>query len=304
MTNIIGPHFNKRGGRVWYVDTINGNDGNLGRTPDNTGVDIPGEPFKTMARAFVFIDSLDEIRLVGVVKEQIIAPAGVFDITLRGMANRPRQATASGVPTGGGSTWTAPASPTATTSLLALLEQGWQIENIQFKPHTSSACITIQREGSTPEKDSSHTILRRCRFVGGTTANGILFLNGGYNCLIEDNEFESLAGTAILSSGTAVAIPLNNKILRNRFTGCANAIAISSSDGRIIGNIFRHAVNSTNKINLVSVTSQGLNNLVLDNYLPDATANVTIAKGYKPGTGDIWRNWVTDAADPVIAVPS
>ena len=288
-------------GRSFYVDGSNTTglaaDGNTGRSWD--------QPWLTMAQAFATIDNFDKIYLMGVVKEQLVAPAGVYDIQVVGAGNRPRQATDGGVATGGGAHWAPPASPTAATALLKLIAQGWSIENIQFLPHTSSSCITIERAAGPPERDGSHTIARGCRFVGGTTANGILLLNGGYNCLIEDNEFESLTGTAILSSGTGIQVPLNNKIMYNRFTGCTNAIAISSTEGRIIGNIFRQAADDTNfKVNLVSVSGQGSLNMVLNNYFSDVVANITIAKGYKPGTGDVWRNFGTGAADAIIAVPS
>lgn len=284
-------------GRKWYVDTINGVDSNAGSSWDAA--------FRTMAKAFQVLDSHDQIILSGVVKEQLIGPAGVFDIKIVGAGNRPRQATSSGTPTGGGSCWLPPASPTATTALLKLIEQAWQIENIQFVPHTSSSCITIQREGSVPEKDGSHAIIRGCRLVGGSSSNGVVFKDGGYNCVIEDCEFESLAGTAILSDGTGVDVVTQAKILGNRFSGCTNSIAISSKEGRIIGNVIRQTANDTaNKVNLISVSGQGEKNMVLENYFSDATANVTIAKGYKPGTSDVWRNYVTDAADPIITVPA
>jgi hypothetical protein len=261
-----------------------------------------------MARALALVSDNDTIIVSGVVREQVVTPAGVFDVTIRGAGNRPRQATSGGVPTGGGATWMPPASgAAATTALLKIIEQGWVVENIQFVPHTSSSGVTIQRENSTPEKDGSHATIRGCRFVigDGTTPNGILFLDGGYNCVIEGNEFEGLTGTAILSSGTGVSVPLNNKILGNRFITCTHCIAISSVKGLVQGNIFDVAADNTNnKVNLVSVSAQGSGNRVLDNHFADAVANVTIAKGYKPGTSDVWRNWCTGAADAVIVVPA
>src|SRR3990167_197139 len=290
-------------GNSYYVDGSN----TTGLASDEASGRSWDQPFLTMARAFEVVTDFDTIYVMGVIKEQLISPVGVFDVTIIGAGNRPRQATSGGVATGGGATWLAPASPTATTALLKLIEQGWSVYNIQFVPHTSSSCITIERaeaSGSIAEIDGSHATIVGNRFVGGTTANGILFLNGGYNCVIEGNEFETLTGTAILSSGTSVSIPRNNRITNNRFSGCTNAIAISSTDGLITDNIFRQAADdANNKINLVSVSGQGATNMVLNNYLSDVAANVTIAKGYKPGTTDVWRNFGTDAADAIIAVP-
>src|SRR5688572_6034154 len=172
-------------GRIWYVNTILGsNSGNQGRASGTSA-------FATLAKALSMVDSCDIISVSGVVREQLVSPVGVFDVKITGAGTRPRQATSGGVPTGGGATWMPPASgAAAATPLIRLIEQGWHIENIQLVPHTSSACITIERADASPERDGSHAVIRGCRLVGGTTANGILFLNGGYNCLIEDNDFE------------------------------------------------------------------------------------------------------------------
>lgn len=296
--------------RRYFVDGSN----TTGRAGDgNDGLSFK-RPLLTMSEVFTRmavteydkpVGMLTDVYVMGVIKEQLVTPAGVFDVRIRGIANRPRQATSGGTATGGGSHWAPPASPTATTALLRIIEQGWQLENIQFLPHTSSSCIEIERNDGPPERDGSHAIIRGCRLVGGTTANGIVFKNGGYNCLIENNEFESLTGTAILSDGTSVQVPLFNKILNNRFNGCTNSIAISSVRGFIVGNIFKQAADDTNnKVNLVSVSAQGSDNMVLFNIFSDAAANITIAKGYKPGTTDVWRNWGTGAADAIVAVPT
>src|SRR5690349_3769157 len=241
----------KPDGRTFYVHAIDGvgSDGNDGRSFTT--------PLRTMSRALELVDSLDTIRVVGVVKEQLVTPAGVHDVSIICGANQPRQATDSGTPTGGGSTWLPPASPSATTALLRVIGQGWRVANMQLVPHTSSACIEVERNAGPPERDGSHFQLIGNRLVGGTTANGIVFKGGGYNCIIEGNEFESLTGTAILSNGTGVSVPLANKIRQNIFNACTNCIAISSNKGLVIGNIFRVAADNTNnKVNLISVTAQ------------------------------------------------
>ena len=81
-------------GRIWYVNTNTetdlsdrkgavGSDGNDGLSPLT--------PFATVERAFEFIDCYDIVVIDGVVREQVTAPLGVFDVTLVGAANRPRQ---------------------------------------------------------------------------------------------------------------------------------------------------------------------------------------------------------------------
>ena len=51
-------------------------------------------------------------------------------------------------------------------------------------------------------------------------------------------------------------------------------------------------------------TADGTINRVVDNTFADASGNVTIAKGYKPSTGDVWRNKTTDTADDIVTVPA
>jgi hypothetical protein len=43
---------------------------------------------------------------------------------------------------------------------------------------------------------------------------------------------------------------------------------------------------------------------VLDNSFKDVAADITIAKGYKPGTTGQWRNWSSDTNVPIITVPA
>jgi hypothetical protein len=262
--------------------------------------------FTTFADLAPNLKSRDVIILGGVLKEQAIAPTGIMDVLVIGAANRPRQATSAGVPIGGGATWMSPTSPVATTPLIEVREQGWTFDNIFFAPVASSACIRLARVAGAEYKGASHALIRGCKFAGGGSGGiGVEDVGGCYNVTIEDSEFESLTGTAIKTISTGVAIPLENKIVRNRFNACTNAIAVSLSDSLVAWNVIRQTANDTNqKINVVAVSGQGLNNFVVKNLLPDATANVTIAKGYKPGTGDVWRNWVTDSADEIVAVPA
>lgn len=266
----------------------------------------PRGSFTTFTDLAPNLRSRDLIYLSGVLLEQATAPLGVFDVTLLGAANRPRQATNGGVATGGGASWLAPASPVALTPLLTLREQGWRIENVQFAPVASSASIRLARAETAAIPDASHAEIVGCYFVGGGASGiGIEDVGGCSRVKIEDCRFELLTGTAILGVSTGIAIPTGWRIVGNRFNANTNAIAMSLTEGLVDHNYIRHAANDTsNKVNLVSVSAQGSLNQVIRNIFPDAAANVTIAKGYKPGTTDVWRNWVSDTAADIVTVPA
>jgi hypothetical protein len=297
-------------GRTWFVNTNSVTDAAELRGPigsdSNDGLS-PLTPFATVARAFEFVGSYDVIVISGVVREQVVAPLEVYDVTLIGSANRPRQATSGGVATGGGASWLAPASgAVASTPLLELVAAGWSISNIEFTPHTGSAAIRLTRSATVDTTDASHFSIIGCFFGanGVATPIGIEDNGGCSRGLIQDCRFESLT-TAIKGLNTAAAIPSGWRITGNRFIGNTNAIGMSLTEGLVDNNFFRQAANDTNfKVNLVAVAAQGSLNQVYNNLFSDVAANVTIAKGYKPGTTDVWRNFVTDVAAYIVTVPS
>lgn len=264
--------------------------------------------FATFAALKPNLMSRDIIILGGVLREQAVAPDGVFDVTVIGAANMPRQSTSGGTPTGGGACWLPPSTgAVATTPLLELVRSGWSFENIEFTPHTASAAIRLTRSASVDLIDASHARFSGCFFAanGGTTQIGIEDNGGCSRVLIEECRFEGLGGTAIKGLNTAAAIPLGWRITKNRFNGNTNCIGMSLTEGLVDSNFIRQAANDTNfKVNLVAVSGQGSLNQVYDNLFSDVAANVTIAKGYKPGTTDVWRNYVTDTAAYIITVPS
>lgn len=284
--------------------------GSIGRTlfvfPDGNGP-RGSATFGTMTDALANARSRDVIILGGVLREQVVAPLDLYDITIIGAANNPRQATSGGVATGGGASWLAPTSPVAATPLLEVRSAGWAFQGIEFTPVNASAAVRLTRSAVTDTIDASHAAFAGCAFQanGGTTQKGIED-NGGCGFVTIDNcRFEDLAGTAIIGLNTAAAVPLRWKVRKNYFWRNTNAIAMSATQGLFSENVFNQAANdANNKINLVAVAAQGSLNMVLYNVFSDAAANVTIAKGYKPGTTDVWRNYVTDAAAYVVAVPA
>lgn len=273
--------------------------------PDGNG---PRGSFTTFADLAENLQNRDTIILGGVLREQAVAPLDVYDVTIIGAANTPRQATSGGVPTGGGATWMPPSSgAVASTPLLELKAQGWSFYNISFTPHTSSAAIRLTRSATVDTIDASHALFNNCLFggQGGTGQIGIEDNGGCGFVTIENSRFNLLTGTAIKGLNTAAAIPQGWNIINNVFRRNTNSIAMSLTQGLVMNNVINQAADdANNKVNLVAVAAQGSLNMVLLNYFSDAAANVTIAKGYKPGTTDVWRNYVTDSADPIVTVPA
>jgi hypothetical protein len=267
----------------------------------------PRNSFTTMATIFQTIRSRDLIVLGGVLREQVVAPLDIFDVTIVAAANRPRQSTSNSLPTGGGATWMPPTSPTATTPLLEIRAAGWTIDGIEMSPHNASACVRLTRSAVRDLTDASHFTMTNCLLGGNgaTTCIGVEDNGGCSRVLLDNNRFEDMTGTAVLSLNTGAAVPLGWVVSNNLFLRNTNAIAMSSSRGLFMNNVINQAANdANNKINLVSVAAQGDLNRVLFNVFSDVAANVTIAKGYKPGTTDVWRNYVTDAAAQVVTVPA
>ena len=292
-------------GNVWYVNTnTTASRGPIGSN-GNDGLS-PLTPFATVAKAFTKIKSTDVIVLEGDIREQVVSPAGIYDVTLIGGANTPRQATSGGVATGGGATWRPPASPTAATPLLEILVQGWDVLNISFTPHTSSAGIRTTRSASVDATDGSHFRISNCLFnaQGGSGTIGIEDNGGASFGMIDNCRFIGLT-TAIKGLNTASNVPQGWRITQNRFNTNTNAIGMSLNQSLVDNNFIRQTANDTNfKVNLIAVSAQGEFNQVINNIFPDAAANVTIAKGYKPGANDVWRNQVTDTAADIVTVPA
>jgi len=272
--------------------------------PDGNG---PRGSFTSFATLAPNLKSRDTIILGGVLREQAVAPLGIYDVEIIGAANRPRQATSGGLPTGGGACWLPPASgAVATTPLLELRAAGWNISNVEFSPHTNSACIRLTRSAVVDTIDSSHSTFENCLFGANGIAGGIgIEDNGGASrVLIDQCRFEGLT-TGVKGLNTAAAVPLGWIVRNNLFLRNTNAIGMSSSQGLFWRNIINQAANDANfKMNLVAVAGQGDLNQVLENYFSDVAANVTIAKGYKPGATDVWRNFVTDVAAYIVTVPA
>jgi len=276
---------------VWYL-LPQGGGGTLGNPKRNV--------FATFAELAPNLRDKDLIILGGVLREQALAPLGVFDVTIMGGANLPRQATNSGVPTGGGAYWTFPTetTPTAATALLTLREQGWAIQNIAFTPFTSSPCIEGIRAESATYPDPSHLLIDGCLMIDGTTGIGFQDSGGCSDVVIQDCRFQSLATAIKGIAGAGIATPLTHQYLRNFFNQNTNDIVIGCSYGIIQGNRFKNT--TTQKVDLTA----GGHEIVVLNFFDDNAADIDPAHGYTGSAAGTWGNYTLNQAALQVGQPA
>lgn len=285
-------------GRIWYVNTNTETDASENKGPvgsnSNSGRS-PLAPFATVERAFEFIDCYDIVVIEGVVREQLTAPLGVFDITLIGGANTPRQATNNGVPTGGGATWLAPTSPVAATPLLTLREQGWTLINMFMSADTDAACVQCRTNEDATYPSAGHAAFYGMVFGGGLY--GIQDVGGLGFAQIKNSRFQNFTGSsayAIRNTSTSIANPLQWEVIGNLFRNNKNHILAPISQGSIRGNDFGIVGNTITTVIALSLTG-GLNNTVVENYFNRPLNTSPNATLYVGGTNDLWyQNFGTD----------
>ena len=272
-------------GRVWYVDAKVGADGNSGKRRDR--------PLLTMSKAFTKVDSGDTIVFRGKVREELTTPAGVFDVTVIGAANRPRHAddhSESSTPGRGSSsaTWAPPASPTTATSLCIVQQQGWSFRNILFDCPVDAAALQLNRDAAADdsERDSGHTSVYGCRFASGKI--GIQNAGGAGFCHIAGNVFHLLTesgGAGIKCTSTSVAVPLTWLVEYNHFHNNASHILSSMSYSTIAHNIFGRFT-ATLSVDLYDQPSagQGEYNVITQNHLSGTYG----ATAYPAGSNNEW----------------
>lgn len=265
----------------------------------------PRGSFETFADLSPNLRSRDLIYLSGVLKEQAQTPVGVFDVTVLGAANRPRQATNGGVPTGGGASWLAPTSVTAGAALIQVIEQGWEFNNIQFAPPAALDCIRFRRRETATIPDASHGVVRGCYFSTGGAAGSGINIGECSRIHVEDCDFSAL-GTGYAIHNTAdggIMSPTFAHIRGNRFhRGNVNDIVCALGNSIIEDNIFMglFATEGGWRINLDGGSAA---NLVINNYTVDV--DTTIALGFKKcNAADVWRNFVATVVDPKVVVPA
>lgn len=267
----------KTADQFWYVDGNNGSDQNDGKTSSSA--------FLTFAPLDSVLGNGDVIVMSGVVRDQWIAPIDVFDVTIIGAANSPRQATDGGVATGGGATWLAPTSPAAATPLLELREQAWKIYNIFFAAETDAACVKLNRQEVSAAMDASHAMFVNCRFGGGGI--GIEDYGGHRNIQIINCIFRNLT-YAIDSTNVSIATPAEWQIIDCQFLESnINGIVIPMNACVIKGCSINKATTTTIDI------SGGGNNHVQQNSFNIAGADFDPAGGIIGNSTDAWSNTLT-----------
>lgn len=245
-------------------------------------------PLATMSGCSRFLKPGLVIGLEGVLLEEYSSPM-VNGITIVGMGNLPVQATTSGTPNGGGSTWLSPTSGTG--ALLQPNGQGWLIQNIFFNNSaTAAGCIKLVNAGDPPTSNCSEkTTVRGCYLTG--TDDGIAATDLPNNILIEDNVFFGFSGSGDLGISSATGAgtgTLNNWVIRrNRFNGNANHITAPFTSSEIYDNKFSYIYGSVTTTTQL-LLSGGSNNSVHDNAF-DIPASTNLISGmFSGGTNDRW----------------
>lgn len=292
--------------QYWFVDAANGSTVALGRA--GTGWD---DALSTVAAVFGSAQvaggaaiagrhfrSGDVIFIAGKVQEQLTTPIQVFDVTIVGMGNRPRHADSA--PAGGNyaaSTWAAPASPTAATPLIKVLQQGWRFVNLLFAGPTDAACVLLFRDGGSgdDERDASHAEFWNCRFASGQ--DGIEGSGGPGHVGIYGSYFTSLTGVALKNTvGAGIGVPfLRWDIQTNRFQSCPSIMtAAAATDMRFMDNTVVFTAGAT----LVFDLTGGARNVITGNKFNIAAADFDPV-GHVTGSGatDVWSNTLTDAIE-------
>lgn len=267
--------------RTYYVDALNGNNGNSGLSRS--------KPFATMAKALTSVGSGDVIRFSGKIREQLVTPVQVFDVTIIGEGNNPRHADAAPVPIGGSSanTWTTPASGATTAPLIKVMQQGWRFVNILFAGPTDHACVQLYRDAGAgdAERDASHASFINCRFASGY--DGISDTGGCANVLVIDCRFEALTNFAILGVGNIGVGQSNWKIRGNTFDEMANGVKIAAFGCRIQDNTFTAGTTPNTTVVLNTNNGGGSKNFIVNNFFQTATANFNTPDVVGAAT-DVW----------------
>lgn len=258
--------FPSNGYTHWFVHGNLGNDGNTGTSWDAA--------LKTMARAFELIGSGDVIHLLGNIREQLVTPVGIFDVTIVGEGTVLRHADSFATNSGwrAAATWRAPSSPTSGQALLRIQQQGWQILNILWAGFTTGTPASIElvrnADSGDDERDASHTRIAGCRFAGGSIGIRLGFASYTENLFdnhIEGNIFNDCVTAIKLTAGGAY----RQLIRDNVFEANTNHIVAALTQSTIWDNIFQD--HTTDAINL---TSGGGLNVITKNYLSGTYSSV------------------------------
>jgi hypothetical protein len=277
-------------GRQWFVNSATGSDGNTGDSPDSAFATMGRAFYQDAAQSVSNLRSGDLIWASGTFREQIIAPLGVYGVTIMSDVY-------GGVRDDNGTKWTYPASgAVAGKALLRLREQGWVVLGFLMTPEpTSGACIELMRAEDATNPDASHFVAMGNRFVGidVTTTYGVRDIGGCSNVRLEGNEFQALT-TGYWCSSTAIANPLRARVIGNLFLENTNDIIAPSTLGLFQGNSHFNTA-ATEK---VEISGGGGLNIVTGCIFPDTAADIDPANGYDGESTDVWTS--NSATDQVV----
>lgn len=249
----------------------------------------PGSAFTTMAQALSIVRSGQTIFVLGNIREQLVAPVGVFDVRILGCGTRPRHADAhtgnNGYST---ATWRAPSSGgVAAQATLRLLQQGWLVQNILFTAIDANAgCLEIVRDAGAGdlERDGSHASILDCRFSGtgiGLKLGATSFTENVFNALIQGCTFNNMSQAILATSCQPNGIQIINNVLYGNTKHITAKLQASVLKGNMIGT-FTASGNSGG----IDLSGGVAGNVVTLNYLSGTYSN---AGGYvAAGAGDEW----------------
>lgn len=265
-------------GREWYVH------GNLGSDSSGDGLSWT-KPLATFARVVALgLASGDVVYLAGNIAEQVVTPAGVFDVAMIGMGfGNPRHPDSH--TTNGGwrsaTRWKEPATGATSAALLRVQQQGWYFENILFTP---GATATIALEGYTDvasgdsERDASHMVVNRCRFSGAGT--GIRW-NGLPNFMsVLNSRFDNLTTAIANTVGAGAKTNSWHRYEGNWFVTNTNHLVVPLQDGLVLRNMFGGAPTKG-----LDLTNGGGRNVVTENVFMG-----TYDSAYVAVSTDFWFN--------------
>ena len=280
-------------GRAWFVDPTSGGNG-TGKTPKGA--------FTTMAQAFSAMASGDIVYFVGDVREQLVTPVQIFDVTIVGCGNRPRHADSA--PTNGNqaaATWRAPSSGAVSgQATVRVLQQGWKFVNTLFAMESSTAAgIELVRNAGSgdAERDASHAEILGCVFSGAGVG-----IRGGATSFSETTNHVLVDGCRFNDMTYAIRTEIISNywtIRNNEFRVNTNHIVADFGYAFIYNNIFGRF--TTDSIELPG-SSIGYN-VITKNYL---SGTYSSAGGYTVSDStDEWAgNWNTIAGGITVSDPA
>jgi hypothetical protein len=234
-----------------------------------------------MAKALSVVASRETIYFVGKVREQIIAPLGVYGVKVIGADTSPRHDLAA--------SWMAPATGSVDSKALCeIIEQGWVFANILFVSTTTAPAILMTRAEDAVHPDPSHAQFIGCRFFG---VDGITDVGGCFGVKVMGCQFYDLSGTALKQNGVSIDWPTSWKIIDCEFVSCANAIVKPLKTS-----VIRDCVFNSNTVT-IDLTGGTAPNYVYDNAVNLAAADFDPTGGVTGVTGDYWKNYLLDALE-------